>query len=126
MGMPTDYIEYMMGHRLSTYNTIETKGIDFLRNIYATTNLRILPKEKASMADVLKEIIKSRGEDPAKYLKRRVIAGRDIVSGDDETEVYARAVWEMLRKELVDSLGDRPGDMLSILRNSSPRNSIWE
>ena len=85
-----------------------------MRNVYATVNLHISPKEKASMADLLKQLIRSRGEDPAKYLKRRVIAGRDIVSQDDEAEIYARAVWEMLRKELVDSLSESPSDTLSI------------
>jgi len=100
LGMPTDYVEYMMGHKLSTYNTIEMKGIDFLRSVYAATNLRIFPKEKASLADVLREI-RSRGEDPGKYLKERMMGGRDLVSPEDEAEIYARAVWEMLRKELM-------------------------
>jgi len=90
-----------MGHKLSTYNTIEMKGIDFLRSVYAATNLRIFSKEKASLADVLREIIRSRGENPGKYLKERMMGGRDLVSPEDEAEIYARAVCEMLRKELM-------------------------
>ena len=33
--IPTDYIEYIMGHTISTYHDIEMKGIDFLRSEYA-------------------------------------------------------------------------------------------
>jgi len=30
-----DYIEYMMGYTISTYNDVRMKGVDFLRNLYA-------------------------------------------------------------------------------------------
>jgi integrase len=103
LGMPTDYVEYMMGHKLSTYHDIQMKGIDFLRNVYAAANLRIYPKEKASLKDVLREIIISKGEDPAKYLRQEMMGGKDIVSQEDEVEIYAKAIWDMLRKELVPS-----------------------
>lgn len=69
LGVPAYYIECMMGHKLSTYLTVESKGMDFLRNVYAAANLRIWTKEKASLKDVLREIIRSSGEDPAKYLR---------------------------------------------------------
>jgi hypothetical protein len=91
----------MMGHKLSTYITVESKGINFMRNVYATANLCISPREEASPTDVLGEIIRSRGEDPGKYLKERMMGVRDLVSPEDEAEIYARAVWEMLRKELM-------------------------
>jgi integrase len=42
--IPTDYIEYMMGHTVSTYNNIQMKGIEFLRNLYASSGLSIQPK----------------------------------------------------------------------------------
>lgn len=103
LGMPTDYVEYMMGHKLSTYLTVESKGIDFLRNVYSAANLRIYPKEKVGLKDVLREIIRSSGEDPAKYLRQEIMGGRDLIGEEEEAEIYARAVWEMLRKELVPS-----------------------
>jgi site-specific recombinase XerD len=31
LGTPTDYIEYMMGHTISTYHDIQMKGVEFLR-----------------------------------------------------------------------------------------------
>ena len=46
LGVQTDYIEYMMGHTISTYHNIRMKGIEFLRSIYATSGLSIKPKTK--------------------------------------------------------------------------------
>jgi len=104
LGVPSDYIEYMMGHKLSTYHDVQMKGIEFLRNVYAAANLRIFQKQKVTLADILKEIIRSRGEDPSKYLKEQIMAGRTIPSEEEETEIYARAIWEMLRKEQMKSI----------------------
>jgi hypothetical protein len=36
-GVQTDYIEYMMGHIISTYNDIQMKGMEFLRGVYAAS-----------------------------------------------------------------------------------------
>jgi len=108
LGVPRDYVEYMMGHKLSTYHDVEMKGVEFLRNVYAAANLRIYPKEKASLADVLKEIIRSRGEDPSKYLRTEIIPNADIITPEVEVDVYARAVWEMLRKEVLEGLISTP------------------
>ncbi|MEM3880349.1 MAG: site-specific integrase [Candidatus Bathyarchaeia archaeon] len=44
LGMPTDYIEYMMGHTISTYHDIQMKGIEYLRGIYSAAALSIKPK----------------------------------------------------------------------------------
>ncbi|HDD68886.1 MAG TPA: site-specific integrase [Candidatus Korarchaeota archaeon] len=104
LGVPSDYIEYMMGHKLSTYHDVRMKGIEFLRSVYAAANLRIFQKEKVTLADILKEIIKSRGEDPSKYLKEHIMAGKAILSEEEEAEVYARAIWEMLKRDQMASL----------------------
>ncbi len=114
LGVPTEYVEYMMEHKLSTYHDVQMKGVEFLRNIYATANLRIFPKPKATLADILKEIIRARGEDPSKYLKEETMAGRTVISKEDEAEIYARVIWEMLRKELVKDLNTIPEDKLKV------------
>jgi hypothetical protein len=46
LGVQTDYIEYMMGHTISTYHDIQMKGIEFLRGIYTASGLGIKPKNK--------------------------------------------------------------------------------
>lgn len=57
LGVDRDYIDYMMGHKVSTYHDIQMKGIEFLRNIYAASGLSTRPKTQLSKIDALKEII---------------------------------------------------------------------
>ncbi len=102
LGVPSDFVEYFMGHHQSTYLKIENKGMEYLRGIYATANIRIRSEKKANLADVLSDIIKSKGEDPAKYLKAKVMASRTILSEEEEKEIHARAIWELLRKDIMD------------------------
>jgi len=44
LGVQRDYIEYMMGHTISTYHNIRMKSIDFLRGIYVASGLSVEPK----------------------------------------------------------------------------------
>lgn len=64
----------MMGHTISTYNDIKMKGIDFLRNLYATSGLSIKPKTKISKIDQLKIIIEAWGMNPNEILSREVLS----------------------------------------------------
>ena len=68
--MPTDYIEYMMGHTISTYHDIEMKGIEYLRGIYSASALSIRPKTQVSKIDALKEIIRAWGLNPDEILTK--------------------------------------------------------
>jgi len=61
LGVDRDYIEYMMGHKVSTYHDIQMKGIEFLRNVYAASGLSIRPKTRLSRIEALKEIIRAWG-----------------------------------------------------------------
>ena len=61
LGVDQDYIEYMMGHKVSTYHDIQMKGIEFLRNIYVASGISIRPKTKLSQIEVLKEMVRSMG-----------------------------------------------------------------
>lgn len=44
LGVQPDYIDYMMGHTVSTYHDIQSRGVEFLRGIYANAELHIRPK----------------------------------------------------------------------------------
>ncbi|MGB9758977.1 MAG: hypothetical protein ACP5KW_02950 [Thermoproteota archaeon] len=90
LGVPAEYVEYMMGHKLSTYSDISMKGVEFLKQFYASANLRI-KREKKAIVKVLKEIIRSKGEDPSKYLKSELVGGR-VITSEEEAEIYARAI----------------------------------
>ncbi len=50
LGVPADYIEYMMGHTISTYHDVQMKGVEFLRNIYAASGLSIKPNVREGSA----------------------------------------------------------------------------
>jgi hypothetical protein len=56
LGVDLDYIEYIMGHTISTHHDIKMKGIEYLRGIYMTSNLSKKPKTRFSEIDALKEI----------------------------------------------------------------------
>ena len=59
LNVQTDYIEYMMGHTISTYHDIQMKGVEFLRGIYMASAFSIKPKTRVSKIDALKEIIRA-------------------------------------------------------------------
>lgn len=106
--MPTDYIEYMMGHAISTYNDIRMKGIDFLRSKYAMAKLCIRQREKTDIYDFVEDILRSKGYGIDKELLRRAIAKphRTVCSPINYEEERRTAIrdgfMEMLRKELLD------------------------
>jgi len=70
LGVDRDYIEYMMGHTISTYHDIQMKGIKFLRGIYISSGLSIKPRTRISKIDALKEIIRAWGLNPEEILTR--------------------------------------------------------
>jgi len=109
LGVPTDYIEYMMGHRISTYNDVQMKGIEFLRNVYAASGLSIRPKTQLGRIDVLKEIIRAWGMNPEQILTKEALSQPHRVcagpAGDEEDQVKAlsSALKEMMRRELLNA-----------------------
>ncbi|MDH5733246.1 MAG: site-specific integrase, partial [Candidatus Bathyarchaeota archaeon] len=73
LGVDRDYIEYMMGHTISTYHDIKMKGIEFLRGIYVASGLAIKPKTRISKIDALKEIIRAWGMNPEEVLTKEAL-----------------------------------------------------
>ncbi|RLG61074.1 hypothetical protein DRN86_00785 [Candidatus Geothermarchaeota archaeon] len=104
LGVPVDYIEYMMGHKISTYNTIKSKGVEFLRNIYAASGLSIKPRTRLSRLEMMKELIRAFGYDPERILVKEAIMEphRTEISQEDQYKALANSFKEMLRKELLD------------------------
>ena len=72
--IPEDFAEYMMGHKPSTYNDIQSKGVEFLRGLYAGSGLSIRPKTQLSKIDQLKIMIEAWGMDANKILSREALA----------------------------------------------------
>jgi hypothetical protein len=95
----------MMGHTVDTYHDIEMKGIEFLRNIYATSGLSIKPKTKVSKIDTLKEIIRAWGLNPEQILTREALAQDAAVHidqerrADNELQILGNTLKELIRQE---------------------------
>lgn len=101
--MPTDYIDYMMGHTVSTYNDIRMKGIEFLRTLYASSGLSIRPKTRISKIERLTMFAESLGLNPNEVLSRDAVAmpHRTLIDPNERTiAVLNQALKEAILKEL--------------------------
>lgn len=101
--IPTDYIEYMMGHTISTYNDIKMKGVEFLRNLYASSGLSIKPKTRLSKLDQLKIFVESLGFNPNEVLSKDALAmpHRTVIDPEQrKIDVLNHALKEAIIKEL--------------------------
>jgi hypothetical protein len=108
LGVQTDYIEYMMGHTISTYHDIQMKGIEYLRGIYAASGLSIKPKTRVSKIDALKEIIRAWGLNPEEILTRdaltrpnATVIGREKLE-ENQLHQLSIALKQQLLKEVRD------------------------
>jgi len=102
LGVQPDYVDYMMGHTISTYHDIQMKGVDFLRNVYASSGLSIKPKTKISKIDALKEIIRAWGMNPEQILAREALTQREAVYyNPDDLENHHLTVLSQHLKQLI-------------------------
>ena len=87
-------------------NTIKTKGIDFLRNVYAASGLSIKPKTATTKLDILKEILRSFGYDPEKVLLKEAFSQphRTVVSPinpeNDAVQTLRSVLRDLVRREV--------------------------
>jgi len=102
-GIPTDYVEYRMGHKTSTYMDVKSKGIEFMRNLYASANLTIRSSTKTSKLEILKTIVRSLGMDPEKVLVREALTQphRTIITQEDQIKILNKTLKELLRHEIL-------------------------
>jgi integrase len=101
--VPTDYIDYMMGHTISTYNDIRMKGVEFLRNLYASSGLSIRPKTRLSKLDQLKIFVESLGFDPNEVLSKDALAipHRTVIDPEQrKIDVLNQTLKDAIIKEL--------------------------
>jgi len=107
LGVQPDYIDYVMSHTIDTYHDIESKGVEFLGNIYASAGLSIKPRAQTSKIDMVKEFIRGMGMNPEEILARQALAEphRTYALGKDREEDKIRALClafkESLKKELL-------------------------
>jgi site-specific recombinase XerD len=108
LGVQSDYVDFMMGHTVDTYDDVRSKGIEFLRNVYASSGLSIKSKTKVSKIDALKEIIRAWGMDPDKILAKEASSEphRAYIGYEErenhELESLRQALKEIVKKELLE------------------------
>jgi len=111
LGVQTDYIEYMMGHTISTYHDIQMKGTEFLRRIYAASGLSIKPKTKPSRIEILKEMVRALGLNPEEILTKEALtmphrtvitAGMEADHDRDQNQIsmLVNALKQKLKQEI--------------------------
>jgi site-specific recombinase XerD len=105
LGVQADYIEYMMGHTISTYHDIQSIGIDKLRNLYQSSGLAIRSKTEVTKLEALKEIIRAWGMNPEEILTRDAIAKEAITHKTDnayenhQLQVLHNQLKQLIQKE---------------------------
>jgi site-specific recombinase XerD len=73
LGVDRDYIEYMLGHKISSYFDIKMRGIEYLRGIYLSSGISIRLQSEENKIEALKQIIRSWGLNPEKILTREAL-----------------------------------------------------
>ena len=106
-GVNSDYVEYMMGHVVSTYRDIRSPGVETLRREYAKAELSIRPKAKPTMRDFFIEMVRAKGLDPDKVFAKEFLLEPEIKYLDQqererrEIRALSKALLESLKSELL-------------------------
>jgi len=113
LGIQPDYVDYMMGHTVDVYHDIQSKGVEFLRNIYASAGLSIKPRFGYTKLDMLKETMRAWGLEPEKILTKEALAephrtyANPQEREEEEVRLLGLALRETLKKELLASLNSQ-------------------
>jgi len=119
LGVQPDYIDYMMGHTVDTYHDLQSKGVEFLRNLYASAGLSIRPRSQLTKIDMLKEMIRAWGLEPEKILTSEALAEphRSYANPEEHERDQARILLDALRENL-------KKDLLASLEIPNPKHSL--
>ena len=76
-GVNSDYVEFMMGHKVSTYHDVQGLGVEKLRNAYASSGLAIRPRTAIDKIEMVKEFAKGLGLNPEEILVKKALSEAD-------------------------------------------------
>jgi integrase len=107
LGVQPDYVDYMMGHAVDTYHDIQSKGVEFLRSIYARADLRIRPKPTISKHELVIQAIRHmltpeelrRVEEALSEPEMKYLDPEERLR--EEIKALSKALRESLKRELV-------------------------
>ena len=87
LGVDPDCIDYMMGRAVKDrYHDVRMKGVEYLRGVYMTSGIRIVPKVRMNKMDALKEILQTWGLDPKKILTREALEQITPITTQEQAE----------------------------------------
>jgi hypothetical protein len=104
------YVEYMMGHTVSTYQKIKSLGPEHLRGVYVTANLRIRPEpNKDPRLEQLKAFARGIGLNPEQCIMEGAFAEphRTFVPGeleDQQIALLSSAIKDAIKQEVLAEL----------------------
>ena len=107
LGLQGDYVDYMMGHTVSTYHDIQSKGLEFLRGEYARDEVRIRPKPTISKHEMVIEAIRHMLTPEELQRVETVLSEPDTKYLDpeerqrQEIRALSQALRESLKRELL-------------------------
>jgi integrase len=103
-GVEEAIVDYWMGHVRDTYTQIRNLDVDFLRNKYLSTSLKIreVKTDEKQLKELLKNIVKQYGYDPERF----IVPGATIVSEDAVSKALARFIFGDEGKNDKNSSGD--------------------
>jgi hypothetical protein len=106
LGTQSDYVDYMMGHTVDVYHDIQSKGIEFLRNVYASAGLSTRPKTRHTKIDMLKEMMRAWGLEPEEILTSEALSEphRTYATSEDREKEEIRLLGLALRDSLKNEL----------------------
>ena len=112
LGVQADYIEYMMGHTISTYHDIQMKGVEFLRGIYLASGLSVKQKTRVSKIDALKEIIRAWGMNPEEILTRQALREphRTVIDRSQMEQSQIQQLSIALKQQLIKEIRENPNE----------------
>ena len=94
--------EYMMGHTISTYEDVQSLGIETLRNLYTSAGIAIRPKTASNRIEQLREIIRAWGENPEEILsKDALIRGNQTVTEGYQVQLLTSELKNLVKREML-------------------------
>lgn len=73
LGVKSQYIEYMMGHKTDHYHDVKMAGVEYLRRIYRLSGISLKPVEGYDRLVLLKQAIERLDLKPQDVLKPDIL-----------------------------------------------------
>jgi hypothetical protein len=96
----------MMGHTITAYHDIQSKGVEFLRNLYGNSGLRIRPRIALSIKDQLQAMARGFGLSPeeAARLLTSSEPHRTYVTQEEQDEHEIKTLCEAITERIKEKI----------------------